>query len=192
MKIQASVARMYRALAALLLAGCAAAPAASTPGVTSPEEMAASPSPEAAGGSPPGAQTESAAAQSGGPAATGEPPAGASSLPEVYVRNIGLHVGGGRNDAASKEPFLRALERQFPEFLRCYQLVEQPGQQGTFGVDLHVGRSGAVDRVEQPRPGLSGEDFRACMVRVFETVQFGSLAAPVVLSYSVRFSLRGQ
>jgi hypothetical protein len=110
-------------------------------------------------------------------------------LPAVNVRNVGLHVGGGPNDAASKQPFLRAIERQFPEFLRCYQLVGEPGKEGTFGVDLHVPTAGGTARVEQPRTGLTGDEFRACMVSAFEKVVFEPTKKPVVISYSVRFHL---
>src|SRR5688572_17608544 len=45
------------------------------------------------------------------------PPDPARSLPEVTVRNVGLHIGGGSNDAASKEPFQRAIAARFEAFL---------------------------------------------------------------------------
>lgn len=182
---------MLRALAALLLAACASAPHSSstTPGSSVGESTEAS-------GREPGDPRDAAksdgrdSAERAPDAVPSGPPPGTPSLPEVNVRNVGLHVGGGRNDAASKAPFLSTLERHHPDFLRCYRLVEEPGTQGTFGVDLHVGRKGVVERVEQPRPGLPGDEFRDCMVRVFEKVQFEPMSSPVVISYSVRFSVR--
>lgn len=116
-------------------------------------------------------------------------PPGAESLPAVSVRNVGLHVGGGANDNASKAMFLRSVEQRFPELLRCYRLVAEPGQSGTFGVDLHIGAEGGAPQVEQPRTGLGGDEFRACMLAAFASVSFEPPKKPVVVSYSVRFSV---
>jgi hypothetical protein len=105
----------------------------------------------------------------------------------VSVKTIGLHVGGGPNDAAGKAPFLTALEQHFPDFLRCYRQVAEPGKGGSFGVDLHIERNGGHARVEQPRSVLAGDPFRACMVSAFEAVEFPQLKKPFVISYSLRF-----
>lgn len=184
---------MVRVLAALLGAACASAPSAPAGSPESFDEQAESRS-GAEAGTPgaPGADggTRTATAPPTDPSTPVLAPAGANSLPEMKVRSVGLHVGGGRNDRASKEPFLRAIERQFPDLLRCYALVDEPGQEGTFGIDLHILTSGAVSRWEQPRPGLAGEAFRSCVLRVFEKISFDPIAAPVVVSYSVRFSFR--
>jgi hypothetical protein len=103
-----------------------------------------------------------------------------------------MHIGGGANDSDSKLSFKRALERKFDDFLRCYPLVEQPGRGGTFGVDLHIGRNGGKPEVTQPRTGMPGADFRACMLRAFSDVEFEKpRAGPTVVSYSLRFVLRG-
>lgn len=108
-------------------------------------------------------------------------------MPAISVNMIGLHVGGGPNDAASKAPFVTAIEQRFPDFLRCYRLVSEPGKGGSFGVDLHIERSGGHARIEQPRSALEGEPFRACMVKAFESVEFPQLKKPFVISYSLRF-----
>jgi hypothetical protein len=105
------------------------------------------------------------------------------------VQSIGMHVGGGANDPASKAPFLRALEARFPAFLECFRLVPEPGSGGTFGVDLRVAAAGGPPSVEEPRTVLGGDAFRSCMLSAFESVAFEPTKKPVVISYSVRFTL---
>lgn len=126
-----------------------------------------------------------AAAASG--AAAAAPPA----LPEVKVENIGLHIGGGPNDDASKLPFKRSLEAHFDDFRKCYALAEDPAKGGTFGVDLHVGRDGGKPEVKQPRTGMKGKAFHDCMVEAFGQVEFDKPHKPVVFSYSLRFTVGG-
>jgi len=174
-------------VSALIFSACASAPPA-TPSV--PEKPSASAEADASEPAAANGDAASGSLESLPPGSGAEAPPDGKSLPEIHVRNVGLHVGGGRNDSASKEPFIRALEQRFPEFQRCYRLVEQPGQEGTFGVDIHVGRTGRVEKLEQPRAGLPGDGFRSCMLEAFEAVRFDAIPAPVVISYSVRFSLQ--
>jgi hypothetical protein len=182
-------------LVAFVVAGCAAktAPAPSSPESPSAVNAAESPSAPSAAVTPPATgsapSTAPSAAGTSPDAAPppGEPPPGTPTLPAVSVKTIGLHVGGGPNDAAGKAPFVTALEQRFPEFLRCYRLVSEPGKGGSFGVDLHIERKGGHARVEQPRSALEGEPFRACMVSAFEGVEFPQLKKPFVISYSLRF-----
>ncbi|HKO49102.1 MAG TPA: hypothetical protein VJV79_15325 [Polyangiaceae bacterium] len=111
-------------------------------------------------------------------------------LPELKVENIGLHIGGGPNDAETKAPFLNAVAERFPSFMDCYRKNEDPAQGGRFGVDLHVARAGGHPRIEQPRTSLRGPEFRACLGAVFESVEFQKpKRGPTTLSYSLRFML---
>ena len=111
-------------------------------------------------------------------------------LPELKVENIGLHIGGGPNDAETKAPFLGAVAERFPAFMDCYRKNEDPAQGGRFGIDLHVLRGGGHPRLEQPRTSLRGADFRACLAGVFESVDFQKPKhGPTTLSYSLRFTL---
>lgn len=119
------------------------------------------------------------------------PPDPTRSLPEVTVRNVGLHIGGGSNDAASKEPFQRAIANRFEEFLACYRQVAAPEKGGVFGVDLFIKREGGAPEVRQPRTSMQGEAFRACVIDVFESVAFERPAkGPTVISYSLKFEVR--
>ena len=111
-------------------------------------------------------------------------------LPELKVENIGLHIGGGPNDADSKAPFLSAIAERFPSFMDCYRKNEDPAAGGRFGIDLHIARGGGHPRLEQPRTALRGADFRACLTSVFETVDFQKpKKGPTTISYSLRFQL---
>lgn len=112
------------------------------------------------------------------------------ALPELRVEQLGMHVGGGKNDAEEKAPFRRALEQRFPAFLDCYRLAEEPWQGGSFGVDLKIPRAGGAPVTEQPRTRIRGAGFQGCMVAAFGKVQFEKpKAGPTVISYSVAFTL---
>src|SRR5690606_18316495 len=84
--------------------GTASAPGADPPPapVTNPRDAA----PTAA--SDPGAEHLPAQERARG-VMPDTPPDPTRSWPEGTVRNVGLHLGGGSNDAASKEPFQRAI-----------------------------------------------------------------------------------
>lgn len=112
-------------------------------------------------------------------------------LPEVVVENLGLHVGGEANDAASKRAFLAALEKQFQDFRWCYRFVSKPGRSGVFGVDLLVPSEGGGAHVREVRTTMPGEEFKGCMVAAFSETEFAPPKRPVVLSYSLRFTIRG-
>ncbi|HEX3775938.1 MAG TPA: hypothetical protein VHV51_15810 [Polyangiaceae bacterium] len=111
-------------------------------------------------------------------------------LPELKVENIGLHIGGGPNDAETKAPFQRAIAARFPAFLECYRKNEDPEKGGRFGIDLHIPRAGGRAKLEQPRTAMRGPEFRACVVSVFESVEFEKpKLGPTTISYSLHFTL---
>src|SRR6185369_11581076 len=111
-------------------------------------------------------------------------------LPQLKVENIGLHIGGGPNDAETKAPFLSAVAERFPSFMDCYRKNEKPAASRRFGIDLHIARTGKHARLEQPRTALRGADFRGCLSSVFESVEFQKPKhGPTTISYSLRFRL---
>jgi hypothetical protein len=124
----------------------------------------------------------------------GEEPTPDKALPELSVEPLGMHVGGGKNDAEEKAPFHRALEQKFPAFLDCYRLVDDAWAGGSFGVDLKIPRAGGAPVTEQPRTRIRGAGFQECMLAAFGKVQFEKpKRGPTVISYSVRFTLgKGQ
>jgi hypothetical protein len=136
---------------------------------------------------PPAAATQPTPGAGG--ATPNPPPAGAASLPEMVVRSIGMHIGGGPNDELSKAPYKRVIEQRFEEFRRCYLKIAEPGKVGVIGVDLQVPSAGGKAVVSQPRTGIKGKDFRACVVAVFESIEFDKPAkGATVVSYSMEFS----
>jgi hypothetical protein len=135
-----------------------------------------------AGGSHPGAPSA--------PLPGGEEPTPEKALPELTVEALGMHVGGGKNDAQEKAPFHGALERQFPAFLECYRLADDPWAGGSFGIDLKISRAGGTPQLEQPRTRIRGSGFQDCMLAAFGKTQFEKpKAGPTVISYSIRFTL---
>src|SRR6187431_1348083 len=177
-------------------AGCAAgapaaaqAPSAGTaPTSTMTPSSLPGAAPSAAPGVPPAAHAVAPARRL--PEIVLDPKQPLRPLPELKVENIGLHIGGGPNDAETKAPFLNAVAERFPSFMDCYRKNEDPAQGGRFGVDLHVARGGGHPRIEQPRTSLRGSEFRACLGGVFESVNFQKPKhGPTTLSYSLRFTL---
>jgi hypothetical protein len=120
----------------------------------------------------------------------GEEPTPDKALPELRIEPLGMHVGGGTNSPEEKAPFHRALERQFPAFLVCYRLAEDPWTGGSFGIDIKIPRAGGAPTLEQPRTKIRGVGFQDCMVAAFGKAQFEKpKAGPTVVSYSIRFTL---
>ncbi len=160
-----------------------------------PDPTTSPPAPPAAtaagdGASPPPAAAPQAPAP---PAKSADAPAApvAGALPEVIIENVGLHIGGGPNDDATKAPIKAAVEKRFEDLRKCYVHVEDPEKGGTFGVDLFIGRDGGKPELRQPRTGMKGNAFRDCVKTAFASVEFEKPPkGPTVVSYSVRFKLR--
>jgi hypothetical protein len=111
-----------------------------------------------------------------------------ASLSFVVVENIGLHIGGGPNDPATKAPIARSVAPYFDRLRACWSVVEDPGRGGTFGLDLLVPADGGRATVSHPRTRLGPNAFRDCVTRVFEDVEFAKpLGGRTTVSYSLRF-----
>lgn len=185
------------ALLASLVAGCAARSA--SPGAVPGTDTGQPGEPTSDGVTPaaamqPGGGDSSRRAPTAAfpemPLPGGEEPTPDKALPELHIEPLGMHVGGGKNDAEEKAPFHRALEREFPAFLDCYRLVDDAWAGGSFGVDLKIPRAGGAPVAEQPRTRLRGAGFQECMLAAFGKVQFEKpKRGPTVVSYSVRFTL---
>ncbi len=110
-------------------------------------------------------------------------------LPAVKVANIGMHIGGGPNDDVTKDPIRRSVQPHFDEFRLCYAQVEDASKPGDFGVDLRIDRAGGKAQVSHPRSALKGKEFRACVVRTFEGIDFlKPRTGTTTVSYSLRFT----
>jgi len=110
------------------------------------------------------------------------------AVPNVKVKNVGLHVGGGPNDAATKAPFETAIAKRFEDFQRCYAEIGKPAARGTFGIDLLVAATGGHPTTSKVRTALPGDAFRDCVALVFETVEFDPPKhGATKLSYALSF-----
>ena len=111
----------------------------------------------------------------------------AIALPRVTVTNIGMHVGGGPYDEATKEPITLSVVPHFDALKQCYAKVK-PQVAGDIGVDLFLQAKGGRAKVSHPRTGLKGEGFEACVIGVFEQIEFQKLKTnTTTVSYSLRF-----
>ncbi len=125
----------------------------------------------------------------------GAPPAAAAasssekpSLPAVAVQNIGMHIGGGPNDAATKAPIADSVAPYFARLRACWSTVSDPRRGGTFGVDLLVPAEGGHASVSHPRTRLTPDAFRDCVTHVFEEVEFARpRGGRTTVSYALSF-----
>jgi hypothetical protein len=160
------------------------APSAVAPG-TAAAALPPPPTSEAPPASAPPAPGASAAA-SASAAATAAP---AEPVPAVKVVNIGMHIGGGPNDAATKAPIGSSVAPHFPELARCFARVDDPKKGGDFGIDLEVPAAGGKAEASHPRTTLRGEGFAPCVLGVFQAIDFQKpKGGATVVSYSLRFT----
>jgi len=162
----------------------------SAPVVVAPSVSAPSPSASAALAPEPAPAASASAEPSASAAPSAAPAVPEAPLPDVQVKNIGMHIGGGPNDAPTKAPIHRSVEPHFDELKRCFAKVDDPKKGGDFGIDLLIDGKGGKARVSHPRTALRGEGFEACVVGVFEAIEFlrpkGGIKTMV--SYSIRFT----
>lgn len=101
-----------------------------------------------------------------------------------------MHIGGGPNDDVTKEPIKKSVEPHFDAFRRCFAKVDDPAKGGDFGVDVLIEANGGKAKITHPRTALKGEGFEACVVEVFQGIEFlkpkGS--KKTMVSYSIRFT----
>jgi hypothetical protein len=108
----------------------------------------------------------------------------AAGAPEVVY--IGMHIGGGPNDLATKAPFVEAIAAKKSDLERCAAELGASAR-GTFGIDLLVEPNGGHPGTSNVRTVVGGDDFRKCMVAAFESVTF---ARPKHGRTKVSYSLR--
>lgn len=131
------------------------------------------------------------------PASSAEPPSGdAAGATEpkprakrrARVENIGVHIGGGPNDDATKAPVRASIAPHFDELSACFDEAEG-ARGGDFGVDLRIPAVGGRAKVGPHRTTLRGEPFVACVLAVFEGIDFARpRGGATVASYSLRFT----
>jgi hypothetical protein len=184
-----------------LLAACAPAPApdpassapatppSSVPAATQAPSAVSSPPalPSTAPATPPVAAPTALASASAATAASAPPAAEEKPLPAVKVANIGIHIGGGPNDNATKEPFKKSVQPHYDEMRRCWARVD--GQKGDISVELRVERDGGKARVKPNKTTFKYREFNDCIYQVFEAIDFlKPRTGTTVLNFSLRFT----
>lgn len=107
----------------------------------------------------------------------------------MKLATIGMHVGGGPYDEATKEPLRRSVEPRFPDLAACWRHVPPGTGPLEVGVDLVVEADGGTARVTNPRSRVKGEAFIRCVTDFYASVAFQRpLHGRTVVSYSVRFT----
>jgi hypothetical protein len=155
------------------------------------------------------AACDHAASESAAPVASSLPPVSsvASSLPEaappavpeaaapvpaapaVTVENIGMHIGGGPNDAVTKAPIGGSVAPHFDDLRACWAQIDDPARGGDFGVDLLIPAEGGRATVSHPRSILGPQAFRDCVVGVFTGIDFAKpRTGRTTVSYALRFT----
>jgi hypothetical protein len=169
-----------------------AAPSNAAPSTAVPSSAAAiagagdAGSPDAAGGSS-GATPEGSSAPAGS-----APPAAEEPIPKVKVSNIGMHIGGGKNDASEKDPIRKSVEPHFDTFRRCFAKAEDPKKTGDVSVDLRVDKAGGKAKLTKLKTALKGKDFEDCVRATFEAIDFRKPKDGTTnVSYSLRFTPEG-
>ena len=115
---------------------------------------------------------------------------GQDFLPELSLRSIGMHIGGGENTPAEKRPWLEDLAQAESKLLACHLLTSQPLKGGVIGVEYYVGKAGGSAEIRSVRHKLGAEDYAQCLNEAFEFIQFHQPRQPTVVSCAFRFSWR--
>lgn len=124
-------------------------------------------------------------------APTPEPVVAVASKPAVELRNIGMHIGGGPNDDATKAPFQKAIAAQFDALASCWAALPTKSA-FDFGVDLLVPAKGGQAKVDRPRSAVKDAAFVKCATQAFAAATFAPSAKglPTKVSTSVHFTPR--
>lgn len=138
---------------------------------------------------PPAPELVDAPAPSSAEPAVSAAPELVEPLPDVEVKNIGMHIGGGPNDQVTKQPIAESVKPHFDALRACWKHVAEPGKPGDFGVDLLIPHDGGKASVSNPRSALKGDGFDTCVVGVFEAIDFKKpKTGKTMVSYSIRFT----
>lgn len=101
-----------------------------------------------------------------------------------------MHIGGGPNDNATKDPIGKSVEPHFDEFRKCFARAYDQKKGGDVGVDLLIPGAGGKAKVTPTvRTSIKGERFDECVVSVFKEIDFlKPRFGNTTVSYSLRFT----
>jgi hypothetical protein len=136
------------------------------------------------------APVATAQASAPAPSASAAPVASAApaDLPDVEVKNIGMHIGGGPNDAETKSPIKRSVEPHMDAFRACFAKASDPKKGGDVSVDLYIDRAGGKAQIKKYKSAIEGEGFEPCVKDVFLSIDFlKPKTGTTVVSYGLGF-----
>lgn len=109
----------------------------------------------------------------------------------VDIRHIGMHIGGGPNDDATKEPFWKSIAAHHEDFAACWSKLPK-AEKVEFGIDALVPGKGGLAKVDRPRSTSKDAAFVACMQDVYAKMEFQPPKSGVLtkVSASIRLSPR--
>lgn len=162
----------------------------SAPSASAPSFEREAPAPAASAPAPPPAPSATATALTEADDPPEEPAEEPEApLPDIEVRNVGMHIGGEENTSAQKRPIRAEVQKHYDAMKRCWAMAEEPPDKATFGVDMRIDGEGGAAKITNPRSGLKGDGVKDCMVAAFEGVVFPRQPGGVarMVSFSVEF-----
>jgi hypothetical protein len=111
-------------------------------------------------------------------------------VPDVEVKNVGMHIGGEENTADQKRPIREAVSAHYDAMRRCWASEgEDAAKTITFGIDMRIDGQGGVPKVSSPRSGFKNADVAKCLEAVFAAIEFPPQPnkQPRMVSFSIEF-----
>lgn len=139
----------------------------------------------------PAAEVASEPAKSESPQPPAEESKPADVPADASLRTIGLHVGGGPNDDATRNKFIAPIEQNFEAMLSCHALAQNRDRNASVGVDLLLGPQGGKAKLQDLRTALGGDEFQDCIRKAFGEISFPKVTRPTIVSYSMLFEPKG-
>jgi hypothetical protein len=110
-------------------------------------------------------------------------------VPDVEVKNIGMHIGGGPNDNETKAPIKKSVEPHMEAFARCFAKADVQDKAGDVSVDLKIEAAGGKAELKKYKSGIDGAAFESCVRDTFAGIEFlKPKTGATVVSYSLRFT----
>ncbi len=111
------------------------------------------------------------------------------------MKNIGIHIGGGPNDAPTKAPIRASVSPHFDALGACFGQLPAEAREKAVDVstDVLVPRAGGKAELKKLKIIAKGstDSFSACVRRVFDAIEWQKpKGGDTMVSYSLRFTPR--
>lgn len=99
---------------------------------------------------------------------------------------LGMHIGGGPNDEATKNRVRRSTTPLFEAFRDCWARRSDAARPGHVGFDLRIPAHGGAITVDHPRDSVGDPEVVLCIASVLRGARFEGLGRETVVSWSLR------